>query len=152
MLHCRESPCPAVLAATLPPPSSDHSSTELLLFIALCMSLAALAYTNRRPIEKQMKPFADAISRKVHYTNLSKQEDQEMNVWSEDLGMCLVCTVKPLELKNPPLSFRQFTVSSWQKQILKTYLMYSKTLLIQINWGSKLSGLVKVWINLSTVL
>lgn len=28
--------------------------------------------------------------------------------------------------------------------------MYSKTLLIQINWGSKLSGLVEVWIKQCT--
>ncbi|KAG8320120.1 hypothetical protein J6590_076322 [Homalodisca vitripennis] len=82
-LHCRartvSAPqCPLLLAA--PAPAPTHTGTELFLFIALCFTLALLAYTNWKPIEAQMKPLTDALSRKVHYTNLGKQEDQEINV------------------------------------------------------------------------
>uniref|UniRef100_A0A1B6EMD3 LRRCT domain-containing protein n=1 Tax=Cuerna arida TaxID=1464854 RepID=A0A1B6EMD3_9HEMI len=80
-LHCRartvSAPqCPLLLAA----PAPTHTGTELFLFIALCFTLALLAYTNWKPIEAQMKPLTNALSRKVHYTNLGKQEDQEINV------------------------------------------------------------------------
>lgn len=81
-LHCHEAVggrCPVGLTAPLQV-SSSHTGTELFLLTALCISLALLAYTNRRPIEKQMRPLADALSRKVHYTNIGKQEEQEMNV------------------------------------------------------------------------
>jgi len=78
-LHCHEDlRCPVQLTGSLAP--SAHSGLELCLFLALCASLALLAYTNWRPIEKQMKPLLTALSRKVHYTNLGKQEEQEMNV------------------------------------------------------------------------
>uniref|UniRef100_A0A1B6LFC2 LRRCT domain-containing protein n=1 Tax=Graphocephala atropunctata TaxID=36148 RepID=A0A1B6LFC2_9HEMI len=84
-LHCRERPvsaaqCPVMLTAPVTEAPSPHTGTELFLLVALCLTLALLAYTNWRPIEKQMKPLANALSRKVHYTNLGKQEDQEINV------------------------------------------------------------------------
>lgn len=50
--------------------------------------------------------------------------------WNPDPCMCIVYTVKTPQMRT--------------QQIYKTYLVYSKTLLIQINWGLKLSGLVKV--------
>lgn len=81
-LHCHEAivgRCPIALTAPLQG-SSSNTGTELFLLTALCITLALLAYTNRRPIEKQMRPLVDALSRKVHYTNIGKQEEQEMNV------------------------------------------------------------------------
>lgn len=59
---------------------SSHTATEVFLLIALCCSLILLAYTNRKPIEKHMRPLVDTVTQKVQYTNIGKHEDQEMNV------------------------------------------------------------------------
>ncbi|XP_054271638.1 toll-like receptor 3 [Macrosteles quadrilineatus] len=84
ILHCHElhpsDGCPALLASQVPAAPSSHTGTELFLLVALCATLGLLAYTNWHPIEKQMRPLVDALSHKVHYTNIGRHEEQEMNV------------------------------------------------------------------------
>nr|ATU82995.1 secreted hypothetical protein [Pristhesancus plagipennis] len=58
----------------------DTSRTVLFLSCALILSLCALIYTNREPINSKFLSIARSLSRKIHYTNIGKQEAQEMDV------------------------------------------------------------------------
>ncbi|KAJ9591876.1 hypothetical protein L9F63_001599, partial [Diploptera punctata] len=61
----------------------QHRATTIVLgtlTVILFALLAMVVYMNRLLIKYHFAPILDTVSRKVQYTNISKQEDQEMDV------------------------------------------------------------------------
>lgn len=58
----------------------SHSGLIAFLTVSLFISLSLLVYTNRVPIQRNTRIFFEAVTKKVHYTNIGKQEEQEMDV------------------------------------------------------------------------
>lgn len=59
---------------------NSDSGLVIFLIVSLFISLALLVYTNRVPIQRNTRIFFEAVTKKVHYTNIGKQEEQEMDV------------------------------------------------------------------------
>lgn len=58
----------------------SHSGLIIFLTVSLIISLSLLVYTNRIPIQRNIRIVFEAVTKKVHYTNIGKQEEQEMDV------------------------------------------------------------------------
>ncbi|PSN38068.1 hypothetical protein C0J52_16685 [Blattella germanica] len=61
----------------------QHKATSVvlgILTVALLVLLAIVVYMNRAQIKYHFMPILDTVSRKVQYTNISKQDDPEMEV------------------------------------------------------------------------
>lgn len=85
-LHCRndDAYCSSRSALMAPVLHSEDvdSDSGLIIFltVSLLISLSLLVYTNKVPIQRNTRIFFEAITKKVHYTNIGKQEEQEMDV------------------------------------------------------------------------
>lgn len=63
--------------------SAQHQATEIvlgLLLVILIVLFAGIVYTNRKSNKFRLNPILESVSRKVHYTSISHQEDQEVDV------------------------------------------------------------------------
>lgn len=63
--------------------SIQHKATAVVLGILtaiLCGLLVAVIYLNRVQIKYRLTPILDTVSRKVQYTTIGKQDEQEMDV------------------------------------------------------------------------
>ncbi|XP_067000580.2 trophoblast glycoprotein isoform X2 [Anabrus simplex] len=74
--------CQPHLIAAAMESSQYHSIPILIGFLVtlLFVLLGLLVYMNRVQIKQQLTPLLDTVSRKVQYTSIGKQEDQEMDV------------------------------------------------------------------------
>lgn len=83
----KNSECLSEYVKTLSPAkaaaAARYQATEILLgllLVVLIVLLLGLLYTSRKNLRHKMSPILESVSKKVHYTSIGHQEDQEVDV------------------------------------------------------------------------